>query len=110
MGIGIEGFFGPFWSLPGEYLTGIGAASGIALINSVGDIGGFFGPYLLGVIVRRSGSVQSGFAYTGLALLAGGLLMLGLRRARDKDSAGSSLNLEKLEAIADSPPGRPSAD
>ena len=58
MGIGIEGFFGPFWSLPGEYLTGIGAASGIALINSVGNLGGFAGPYLLGVVARQSGSAQ----------------------------------------------------
>jgi ACS family tartrate transporter-like MFS transporter len=87
MGIGIEGVFGPFWSLPGEYLTGMGAASGIALINSVGSMGGFAGPYLLGVIVKRSGSLQSGFAFTGVAMVAGGLLLLGLRRARGRDEA-----------------------
>jgi MFS family permease len=78
MGIGIEGFFGPFWSLPGEYLTGIGAASGIALINSVGNLGGFAGPYLLGVVARQSGSAQSGFVFAGVAMLAGGLLLLAL--------------------------------
>ena len=87
MGIGIEGVFGPFWSLPGEYLTGMGAASGIALINSVGSMGGFAGPYLLGVIERRSGSLQRGFAFTGVAMVAGGLLLLGLRRARGRDEA-----------------------
>jgi MFS transporter, ACS family, tartrate transporter len=79
MGIGIEGFFGPFWSLPSRYLTGFAAASGIALINSVGNLGGFAGPYLLGVIVKRTGSAQAGFVPVGAAMIVAALLVLGLR-------------------------------
>ena len=110
MGIGIEGFFGPFWSLPGEYLTGIGAASGIALINSVGNLGGFAGPYLLGVVARQSGSAQSGFVFVGVAMLAGGLLLLGLMRVRGNDAAGRSRNLPKRKVTAEGSSDRPSAN
>ncbi|MBF0564088.1 MAG: MFS transporter [Nitrospirae bacterium] len=48
--VGVWGMFGPFWSLPASFLRGSAAAGGIALINSVGNLGGFAGPYLVGVI------------------------------------------------------------
>ena len=41
-----------FWSFPGSILVGVGVAAGLAAINSVGNLGGFFGPYLLGVLTR----------------------------------------------------------
>ena len=50
---GIGGCFGRFWSIPPEYLSGVAAAGGIALINSVGNLGGFFGPYAVGFIRQR---------------------------------------------------------
>ena len=42
--IGFYGTKGPFWSMPPMILTGTAAASGIAWINSIGNLGGFFGP------------------------------------------------------------------
>src|SRR5215471_15654153 len=45
---GICSFWGPFWSLPNEFLAGYSAAFGIALINCVGNLGGFFGAYTIG--------------------------------------------------------------
>jgi ACS family tartrate transporter-like MFS transporter len=47
---GIYGLKGPFWPLPSTFLTGTAAASGIALINSIGNLGGFAGPYILGSV------------------------------------------------------------
>jgi ACS family tartrate transporter-like MFS transporter len=47
---GIYGLKGPFWPLPSMFLTGTAAASGIALINSVGNLGGFVGPFILGTV------------------------------------------------------------
>ena len=44
--VGLYSFLGPFFALPGGFLTGFSAASGIALINSVGNLGGFIGPPL----------------------------------------------------------------
>jgi ACS family tartrate transporter-like MFS transporter len=46
--IGINGSNPPFWPLPAAYLSGSGAAAGIALVNSVGNLGGFAGPYIVG--------------------------------------------------------------
>lgn len=47
---GIYGLKGPFWPLPSMFLTGTAAAGGIALINSVGNLGGFVGPFILGSV------------------------------------------------------------
>lgn len=46
--IGVWAVIGPFWALTTSFLSGVAAAAGIALINSMGNIGGFVGPYLMG--------------------------------------------------------------
>lgn len=63
---GITASFGVFWALPGEYIKGAAAAGGLALINSIGLMGGFVGPYVVGFIRDRS----SGFT-AALLVLAG---------------------------------------
>ncbi len=65
----------PFWALSTQFLKGTAAAGGIALINSVGNLGGFFGPYFVGLIKDQTGSnfgglVLLGGCYVGVALLA----------------------------------------
>jgi MFS transporter, ACS family, tartrate transporter len=80
---GIYSSFAPFWSLPSEFLTGYSAAAGIALINSVGNLGGFAGPYTIGWIATRTGNAYAGFAIAGVALFISAALVLLLpRRAR----------------------------
>ena len=54
--VGIWGTLGPFWAMSSEFLSGTGAAAGIALINSVGNLGGFLGPYLVGLVRSRTDS------------------------------------------------------
>ena len=49
--IGIYGSRAPFWPMPSIFLTGTAAAAGIAMINSVGNLGGYFGPFVVGWIV-----------------------------------------------------------
>lgn len=75
---GIYSAYGPFWSFPGQFLSGVSAASAIALINSVGNLGGFVGPYTIGAISRRTGSLNGGLACAGISLLlsAGFVLLL----------------------------------
>jgi len=68
--LGINGMLGPFWAIPGSFLTGITASAGIALINSVGNLGGFVGPYILGLARTSSGNFKS-----GLFLLAGAMAL-----------------------------------
>ena len=60
-----------FWSLPTAMLSGTAAAGGIALINALGNLGGFFGPYLFGLIKDATGG---SFTF-GLIALAVGPIM-----------------------------------
>jgi MFS transporter, ACS family, tartrate transporter len=78
--IGVYGFFGPFWALPGEFLAGYAAASGLALINSCGNLAGFVGPYVIGALAQRTGNSNSGLALAGLAMLAAAVLVMRLAR------------------------------
>jgi MFS transporter, ACS family, tartrate transporter len=82
--IGIWGQNGVFWTLPTRYLTGAAAAGGVAFINCVAQIGGFFGPSVVGWLKDRTDSFT-----IPLVLLAGASLMvtlfaLTLRRDAEK--------------------------
>jgi ACS family tartrate transporter-like MFS transporter len=69
--IGFYGSKGSFWAMPPMILTGTAAASGIAWINSVGNLGGFFGPSVVGWVKDYSGSFAGGlYALAGFALLS----------------------------------------
>jgi D-galactonate transporter len=65
-----------FWSLPTAFLTGTGAAAGIALINSVGNLAGFVSPYLIGTLKDVTQSTQSGMYVLAAALVVGAILVL----------------------------------
>jgi ACS family tartrate transporter-like MFS transporter len=65
--IGFYGSKGPFWAMPPMFLTGTAAAAAIAWINSIGNLGGFFGPWYVGVMRDATGSFSGGLY--GLALL-----------------------------------------
>jgi MFS transporter, ACS family, tartrate transporter len=58
--MGIFAAISPFWELPSSVLAGAAAASGIALINSLGNLGGFASPYAVGVLVDLTGESKSG--------------------------------------------------
>jgi ACS family tartrate transporter-like MFS transporter len=75
--VGIYCFFGPFWTIPGMFLAEAGAAVGFAVINSIGNFGGFIGPSLLGVITQATGSVS-----TGLVAIGGCLILCGILAGR----------------------------
>lgn len=79
---GLVSVVGPFWTLSTSFLRGRGAAGGIALINSVGNISGFIGPALLGVVKDTTHSFAAGMWMLGAALALGGLLALAVRPAR----------------------------
>jgi ACS family tartrate transporter-like MFS transporter len=69
--MGLYGSKGPFWSMPSMILTGTAAASGIAWINSIGNLGGFFGPTIVGWVRDFTGSFAGGlFALAAFALMS----------------------------------------
>jgi MFS family permease len=79
--VGIKSTLGPFWAMSTAFLTGTAAAGGIALINSVGNLGGFVGPYVVGVIQDRTQSHLAALLILGSSLLCMGLLALTIRTA-----------------------------
>src|SRR5467141_2344314 len=88
---GVYSYFAPFWALPSEFLTGFSAAAGIALINSVGALGGFAGPYMIGAIAMRTGNLYAGLAIAGVPLFISATLVLLLPRKARALTKGCSL-------------------
>lgn len=79
---GIKSTIAPLWALATAFLAGPAAAGGIALINSVGNLGGFFGPYIVGVIKDRTHSNLAALLFLGAALLLMALCTLMIRPAK----------------------------
>jgi ACS family tartrate transporter-like MFS transporter len=86
-----------FWSLPTAMLSGTAAAGGIALINALGNLGGFFGPYLFGLIKDATGG---SFTFGLLAIAMGPIMSASLVLM-----LGHDRRLEHIPA-ATSPAGR----
>ena len=78
--LGIYSVYGPFYCLPGDFLSGFAAASGIALVSSVANLGGFAGPYAIGWISQKTGGLYGGLAVAGVSVFASSTLMLLLPR------------------------------
>ncbi|HTQ23946.1 MAG TPA: MFS transporter [Candidatus Binataceae bacterium] len=69
--IGLYGTKGPFWAIPSMFLTGTSAAASFAWINSIGNLGGFFGPSIVGWVKTNTGSFSGGlYALAAFALMA----------------------------------------
>jgi ACS family tartrate transporter-like MFS transporter len=73
---GLWATFGPFWSMPPEFLRGTAAAGGIALINSLGNAGGFFGPLLMGFLKELTHSFNGGLQILAVAVASAGVIVL----------------------------------
>ncbi len=76
-----------FWTLPTAILVGTPAAAGLALINSVGNLGGFFGPTLTGWIRGYTGSFALALAMLGCFLALSGVVVLFIARTLDREPA-----------------------
>jgi ACS family tartrate transporter-like MFS transporter len=88
-------FPSPFWTLPTMFLSGPAAAASIALINSVGNLGGFLGPYVVGYLTDRTGNYVAGIYYLMAAGILGGITVLclksaGAERPRSSETSATS--------------------
>jgi MFS transporter, ACS family, tartrate transporter len=77
--LGVFAMMGPFWSMPTTFLSGAAAATGIALINSIGNLGGFFGPYIIGLLRTSTGEFRGGLIAVGVTLALSGFLAASVR-------------------------------
>ncbi len=79
----------PLWAIPSAFLSGAGAAAGIAVINSIGNLGGFAGPFLIGWLKGRSGGYRPGLDAVGALLGLSALLVLVLLRPAGADASAA---------------------
>src|SRR5215470_2570276 len=77
--IGITSARAIFWSIPTRFMTGIGAASGLAFINSIGVMGGYFGPELMGTLKDATGGYVAGLLAMAAILGTSTLLSASLK-------------------------------
>jgi len=78
--LGVWAALAPFWSLPTAFLRGSAAAAGIAFVNSVGNLGGFAGPYAIGFVRDLTGSFGAGLLALAAGLAAAAVLAISLPR------------------------------
>jgi nitrate/nitrite transporter NarK len=83
--IGIFSALPIFWTLPTAILTGTAAAGGIAFINSVGNLGGFVGPYAIGWVKDTTGSYASGMVVLACTLIGAGILTVAIGHRRESE-------------------------
>jgi MFS transporter, ACS family, tartrate transporter len=80
-----------FWTMPSAILTGAAAAGGLALINSIGNLGGFIGPYVVGWVTETTKNPANGLIVLACALLiAGGSVLMLQPKAVGEQSRKSS--------------------
>ena len=72
--IGLYGCKPPFWTMPSEFLTGTAAAGGIAMINSVGNLGGFVGPFVVGWIKDSTGDFATALYFLAACAVVSAIL------------------------------------
>lgn len=78
--VGVYSGMGVWWTYPMSFLSGPAAAGAVGLINSIGNSGGWLGPYLTGFIKDLTGSFQWAYVYLAFSLTVAGLLILTLRK------------------------------
>src|SRR5262249_15735634 len=79
----LASMLGPFWAFATSFLGGIGAAAGIALVNSVGNVGGFVGPNIVGFVRQATNDFAAGLAIVGAILVGGGALVLSVNPSKE---------------------------
>ncbi|NUU01170.1 MFS transporter [Herbaspirillum robiniae] len=78
--VGISSAKAPLWAMPSTFLSGAGAAAGIAMINSLGNLGGFVGPFAIGWLKNSTGSYTAGLYVVAATLALSAVVTLMLSR------------------------------
>lgn len=77
--IGLWSVIGPFWAFTTARMGGLAAAVGVALINSIGNLGGFFGPYIMGWLKSVTADYRVGLEVLAVVLVLGAISMVLVR-------------------------------
>lgn len=85
--IGLWSVIGPFWAFTTARMGGLAAAVGVALINSIGNMGGFFGPYMMGWLKSATADYRVGLDVLALVLAFGVVCMVLVRGDKPAETA-----------------------
>jgi len=91
---GFQAYLPAFWSLPSLFLSGTSAAGSIGFINSVGNLGGFMGPFVLGTVEKLTGSFMGGLFFLTTCMALSSVTVFWLGRS---DIAGSGRGAEDIQ-------------
>jgi MFS family permease len=96
-GFGMFGSQPCFWTLPATFLTGPAAAAGIAAVNSLGNLSGFFGPYVMGRVKDATGSYTIALLAIGVTL--GFAMLVALSLQHDQSLENPELHEEERDRV-----------
>jgi MFS transporter, ACS family, tartrate transporter len=88
--IGVTAACAIFWTIPTRFLTGVAAAGGLAFISTIGTIGGFAGPAMMGWLKDLTGSFMMGIAAMAAIMLAATVLSASLSLVVSRNAVHSS--------------------
>jgi ACS family tartrate transporter-like MFS transporter len=86
--MGIYSAIAPFLAMPSAALTGAAAAAGLAMVNSLGNLGGFVAPYIVGLLKDTTGNSQSGLVFLAACLAITGVATYLYARKRPEGISG----------------------
>jgi MFS transporter, ACS family, tartrate transporter len=89
--IGVSAMPPLFWPIPNTFLSGASAAAGIAAINSIGNLSGFFGPYMMGLMKDATGTFTLGLVTLGVITALGGVAAMWLQVNKSTEAVGAAV-------------------
>jgi ACS family tartrate transporter-like MFS transporter len=90
--VGLYGSRPSFWPMPSMFLTGAAAAVGIALVNSIGNLGGYVGPFIVGWIKNSTQSFEAGLYFLAACAAISAAITLVAARATGGGAAAHARN------------------
>lgn len=84
--IAAYGYIAVWWTIPTAFLSGLSAAVGLAAINSVGNLGGFLGPWIVGSLVDLTGTPRAGLLFLGTSFVIGAVMLACFRPPLNKEA------------------------
>ena len=79
VGLGLYSALGPFWAVPSETLPNAAAGLALGIINSIGNLGGYAGPKIMGFLAQRTGNFRNAFGSLAIGLLVAAALTFALK-------------------------------
>lgn len=101
--LGLKAYMPAFWAMPSLLLTEAAAAGSIGLINSVGNLGGFVGPFLLGSIETQTHSFLPGLMYLCMSMIISATIIFTLGLGKHAAGPGSHHDAQPESLLEEEP-------